>query len=290
MICERSTETTHVCRRWRQILAPAFYHYAVYDGSENYLMVPDGNEHYIRWLLIHVPDGASEYSNILQSLYRLPREVRSRILRLGLHMGERIAMSTFEYGPLAAAFPGLQQIWLEMGRHTTGLHSVYPAGVGSEELAPVTTLVLQDMLGDQLLARLLVSTVAATLTHLDLVSVSISAAREVLWSPYGPDAESEPLFPQLLRLFVAIDDVQDRTLPPPSRACPFPKLEVLVCRDREQRRSGSAAAPHWHNQIRSFVAMLLKQVPVQLRKLSIDDLDGDVPEILSGKMLQLEEL
>ncbi|KAJ2807573.1 hypothetical protein H4R21_000419 [Coemansia helicoidea] len=290
MISERTFDMAHVCRRWRQILAPAFYHYAVYDGREGRLLVPDGCEQHIRWLLVQIPKDFGSYRSVVRALYWLPQEVRSRVLWLGLCMGARTAMSVSEYGPLAAAFPDLRQIWLDLGRLATNLRDVCPAITGSEVLAPITALMLrEDKLENREVAASLVRAAAATLTRLDIWSADISAVCEVLWSPDGRSAGREPLFPQLVRLSMKIFNAHSGQVVVSPKATPFPKLEVLVCHESTWLRAGSRPED-LHDQLQRFVAMLLEHIPARLRRLSIDSPDGDIPEVLGGGMQQLEVL
>ncbi|KAJ2801026.1 hypothetical protein H4R21_002949, partial [Coemansia helicoidea] len=66
-------------------------------------------------------------------------------------------------------------------------------------------------------------------------------------------------------------------------------LKILVCHAVSWKMRRDAAA-ELHGPMRQFVATLLEQVPMQLQRLSIDDLDGDVTGMLSGKTLRLETL
>ncbi|KAJ2763675.1 hypothetical protein IWQ56_004769, partial [Coemansia nantahalensis] len=288
MIAARTADMTHVCQLWRRIHIPEFYHYAVYDGHAHRLLVPEGCEQHIRWLLIHVPKGADPHFDVLRALRGLTPEVRKHITWLGLNMDTETAMLVSEYNQLAAAFPALQQVWLDT-RHFVDVRAIYLKSAGTKALPPITSLVLQeDVFQRRDNVASLVHAVAATLTRLELAYTDIGTACEVLWGPGGQADEYRSRFPQLVKLFISIRSAHDGPPTMPPQTTPFPELKVLVCQGSSLPRDGSA--PELHGWMRQFVAMLLEHAPAQLRWLSIDDPDGDVPEMLGGKMQQLEAL
>ncbi|KAJ2768269.1 hypothetical protein IWQ56_003005, partial [Coemansia nantahalensis] len=65
-----SADVSHVCRRWRRTIAPAFYHYVMYDDYEDCLVAPEGCEQHVRWLLVHMPDDVSSFRSIVQDFGR----------------------------------------------------------------------------------------------------------------------------------------------------------------------------------------------------------------------------
>ncbi|KAJ2773891.1 hypothetical protein IWQ56_000816 [Coemansia nantahalensis] len=267
MIAIRMADVTHVCQLWRRIHIPEFYHYAVYDDCEDRLLVPEGCEQHIRWLLINVPRDSAPHFNVLRALRGLTPEVRKHITWLGLNMDTETAMLVSEYNQLAAAFPALQQVWLDT-RRIVDLPAIYLKSAGAKALPPITSLVLQEEVfrrRDKVAP--LVHAVAATLTRLELGHVDIGTACEVLWGPGGQADEYRSRFRQLAKLFISIRSVHDR-----------PPIMPIH------------SAPELHGWMKQLVAMLLEHAPAQLRWLSIDDPDGDVLEMLGGKMQQLEAL
>ncbi|KAJ2801025.1 hypothetical protein H4R21_002948, partial [Coemansia helicoidea] len=203
-------------------------------------------------------------------------------------MDNKTAMLVSEYNQLAAAFPALQQVWLDT-RRFVDVRAIYLKSAGTKVLPPITSLVLQeDVFRRRDKVASLVHAVAATLTRLELAYTDIGTAREVLWGPGGQIDVYRSRFPQLVKLFISISSVHDRPPIMPLQTTTFPELKVLVCHDSTWPEYGSA--PELHGWMRQFVMILLEHVPTQLRRLRIDDPEGDVPEMLGGKMLQLEAL
>ncbi|KAJ1726098.1 hypothetical protein LPJ61_005422 [Coemansia biformis] len=294
LISARCPDMAHVCRRWRRLFIPSFYRYAVYDGRTDRLLVPAAYEHHIRWLLVDIPEGHHSYRSVVRGLYWLPAEVRERVSWLGLCMGNYATISMSEYGALAAAFPGLKQIWVDVGCLTTKLRNVCPVIAGTDAPPPITALVLRDnMLRNRGVAVSLVRGAAAALEYLDLGCLGLRAASEILWDPGIHASERPPRFPRLRSLRVAIGSAEDGSPAMPPAECTFPRLEALVCHAAMSVSSLYAPGmPHGlpAEFIQRFMVALLLHCPAQLKQLSIDDPDGVVSAMLRERALSLKTL
>ncbi|KAJ2059835.1 hypothetical protein GGI17_004173 [Coemansia sp. S146] len=284
----RDRAMTQVCRRWRSLLMPPYYQYAVYNGKTNELEIPDEYLEYVRRILIHIPNGYRSFRSAARAMNWLAVEVRCKVRWLGLAMGDGATISKSEYGALAGFFPNLVAMSMDLAQVDLKERFICPAILDSDSVVRITALAFHRCgLPDQMVRARLISRAASTLEFLDTGQFDAHVLADIFWPP---KALSSVRFPQLRRLYFHICGVAGSpAASSQTNRQLFPKAEELRCvvnvAPSEEGNDEGA------DNLRMFVESVLSHQLPELRRLSvIYDLALMIPELSPSALPALEHL